>query len=93
MAHIEVHRQHHFGHEQARQAAEEIAAHLDERFTLDYRWRGDSLVFKRSGIDGHLDVTDSEVSISVKLGLMMLPLKPVLEREVHRYMDEALEKA
>jgi putative polyhydroxyalkanoate system protein len=90
MAHIEIHRQHRLGHEQARRAAEEIAAHLDERFTLEYHWEGDSLRFKRSGINGHLDVSDSEVVIKVRLGMLMLALKPVLKKEVNRYMDEAL---
>ena len=93
MSRIEVHREHNLDHEHARRAAEEIAAHLNERFTLDYRWEGDSLHFKRSGIDGRLDVFPSEVAVKVKLGLMMLPLKPVFEREIHRYMDEALRSA
>ena len=66
MSHIKMHREHNLDHEHARRAAEEIAAHLNERFTLDYRWEGDSLHFKRSGVDGRLNVLPSEVAITVK---------------------------
>jgi putative polyhydroxyalkanoate system protein len=93
MSHIKAYRQHGLGLEGARRAAEEIAAHLDERFDLSYRWEGHSLHFKRSGIDGHLNVTDTEVSVEARLGLLMMAFKPALEREVNRYLDEALQKA
>ena len=93
MSHIKAHRQHELGLEGARRAAEEIAAHLDERFDLSYRWEGDSLHFERSGIDGHLNVTATEVSVEARLGLLMAVFKPVLEQEVNRYLDEAVQKS
>ena len=93
MANIEIYRKHTLGHEQARQAAEQIAAQLDERFQLDYRWQGESLHFKRSGLDGNLDVGADDVFIRVKLGLLMSPLKHMLEQEIHRQMDEVFSQA
>ena len=93
MVDIEVYRKHTLGREQARQAAQRIAAELDERFQLHYAWQGESLRFKRSGLDGYLDVGEDDAFIQLRLGLLMSPLRHMLEQEIHRQMDEVFDKA
>ncbi len=93
MSHIVIHRPHNLDRGQAREAAESIAVQLEDKFNLAYRWEGDSLYFKRSGVKGHLDLEASAVSITVRLGLLMFPMKPHFEREIHRYMDEVFASA
>lgn len=88
MSHIKINRQHNLDHAAARAAAEKVADHINEKYRLRYRWEGDCLHFERSGIDGRLQVEESEVNMDVRLGLMMLPLKYTIETEIHRYMDE-----
>jgi putative polyhydroxyalkanoate system protein len=88
MSHINIHRAHTLSHEQAREAAESIAAHLDRKFSLSYHWKGDSLHFERSGISGHMELEEKEVRINVRLGFLLLPLRPKLEQAIHRYMDD-----
>lgn len=57
---------------------------------MKYGWKGQRLEFKRIGVKGNIDVTDSEIRVEVKLN----PLVPVsdvwLKREIERQMDEAL---
>ena len=93
MADIDIYRKHTLGREQARQAAEQIAAELDERFQLHHHWEGESLRFKRSGLVGNLDVGEDDAFIHLRLGLLMSPLRHMLEQEIHRQMDEVFDKA
>ncbi len=90
MSHIDISRSHCLGRQGARRSAEEIAEQLDQEFDLSYRWEGDVLHFQRSGVDGHMEVTDVEVRIRCRLGLLLRPLRGRLENEIERYLDEFL---
>lgn len=92
MSHINIHRNHELSQERARRAAEAVAAHLNERFELHYRWEGDALYFERSGISGRMEVGERDVRIIARLGFLLLPLKSLFENEIHRYLDELFEQ-
>jgi putative polyhydroxyalkanoate system protein len=92
MPQINIYRKHSLSRDQARRAAENVAEQLNDRFQLHYSWEGDSLHFKRLGLNGHLELKASEVRLRINLGLMMLALKPVLEQEIHLYMAEIFEE-
>jgi len=92
MALINIHRKHSLNHDKARRAAQNVAEHLNDRFQLQYRWESDSLHFKHAGLKGNLELKESEVQIKIKLGLMMLPIKPLLEKEIHQYMNDIFEE-
>ena len=91
MADIRIQRSHELGHTKARAAAEKIAVHLQEKYQLNYRWEGDSVQFKRTGVSGHLEVTNNEVMLQVKLGFLLMPLKHQIEQEIHRYIDRVFD--
>lgn len=88
MSDILVRRSHALTPKGARQAAERIAAQLDEEFDLDYEWMDNVLNFKRTGVSGELVVAKKEVHIRVRLGFLLFALKPRIEAEIHRYFDE-----
>jgi len=88
MYHINVDRAHTLNLTEARQAAEEMAVQLNERFQLTYHWQGDTLHFERSGVSGHIDVDDQAISIRVRLGFLLLPMRSLFESEIHRYLDK-----
>ena len=90
MSHINIHRSHTLSPAKARESAERMAAQLDEKFQLDHYWQGNRLYFERSGVNGHIDVEETEVRIHVRLGFLLTPLKPRFEQAIHRYMDELL---
>jgi len=92
MSHINIYRTHELSQERARRAAEAVAAHLNERFELHYRWEGDALYFERSGISGRMEVGERDVRIMARLGFLLLPLKSLFENEIHRYLDELFEQ-
>jgi putative polyhydroxyalkanoate system protein len=92
MSRITINRKHSLTHDQAQRAAESVAEQLKRRFKLRSQWEGDSLHFKHAGLKGQLELKESEVQIRIKLGLMMLALKPFLEQEIHLYMNEIFEE-
>jgi putative polyhydroxyalkanoate system protein len=49
--------------------------------------------FERSGVNGALRVSGSVLEVDIQLGLMMKPLKPMIEAEVQKGLARAIEKA
>ncbi len=93
MSQIQVQRNHHLGHKQARAAAEKVATQLQEHYDIQYHWEDDILHFERIGVSGYLDITPSEVLVKVRLGLFFLPMKYRFEQEIHRYLDDLFEQS
>lgn len=88
MTDIIIRRSHSMTLKKARGAAEKIAQELGEEFDLAYEWSDNALHFRRSGVSGDLVVEKKEVHIRVRLGFLLLALKPRIEAEIHRYFDE-----
>ena len=93
MSHIAIRHPHSLGYQQARDSAQSVAEKLNAEYGLDYRWEGDSLHFKRTGIDGHIVVEEHQVLVNVKLGMLLRPMKPRLEEEIHRFLDQRFGQA
>jgi len=88
MSQINVRRKHGTTLKRARTGASRVAEQLAEEFYLESRWHGDTLIFERSGVNGELTVDKKEISIEVRLGFMTALLKPVIESEIHKFLDE-----
>lgn len=84
MATITIAKKHQLSQKKAREAAQQIADDLAERFDLHCTWRGDDIEFERAGVSGHLHVGKGEVRLDCKLGLLLSMLKPTIEEVVHR---------
>ena len=93
MADIHIQRSHELEHTKARAAVAKIALHLQEKYQLNYRWEGDSVQFKRTGVSGHLELKANEVMLQVRLGFLLTPFKHQIEREIHSYIDSVFDDA
>ncbi len=81
---IQVSRQHPLGLAGARLAAEAIAQDMSG-YELDCEWEDEEetrLLFRGAGVNGSLFLTDDTLSLEVRLGLMLLPVRSVLEQEI-----------
>ena len=74
--------------EELREAAQGLAATLEQQHGVMARWQGDSVRIKGAGVDGELSFEGGVVDVSVRLGLLASAFKGVLENEVRRYLDE-----
>ncbi len=89
MSEITITRAHSLTPRKARLAAESVATRLKADFHLDYAWDDDhTLSFSRPGLRGRLTLERRQVTVQVQLGLLLSPLKPMLEREIHDYFDQ-----
>jgi len=90
MATIHIKRQHHLDNATVRKEIQNLADKLSKDLSAKYNWEGDRLVFKRSGANGHIEISDGEVDIEIKLNMMLTPLKSTIEKTVTSYLDERL---
>ena len=88
MSTIDIHAHHAMSHEDAQQAADELAADLAEKFSIDYGWDGDEIHFERPGVHGRILVVDDEIRIQAYLGFLLMMLKGPIEQEIVRYLRE-----
>jgi putative polyhydroxyalkanoate system protein len=88
MSDIKVRRNHSLPLEEARTAAEKVAARLKKDFDLEYAWKRHVLHFERTGVHGELHVTDHDVRLEAKLSFLLAFLKPRIEREIDEQFDK-----
>ena len=90
MAKITVEREHALGLEAARAKAEQLAERLAREFDVTYQWQDDTLLFKRSGADGSIAVSDNRVRVELKLGLLLSAMSGSIKREIEQVLDKSL---
>lgn len=90
MANIHIKRRHKLGCDEARERVEEVAKVLQTELNANYGWDGDTLKFKRTGATGSIDVSDDEVELNIKLGVLLSPMKGTIEQKIQKRIDEVL---
>ena len=88
MSDIDIRHPHAMPAKQVRKAVEQVAGKLGERFGLDCSWEGDTMHFRRSGVDGHIAMEPDQVHIKAKLGFLLAAMKGPIEQEIRRVLAE-----
>lgn len=92
MADIDIKRSHNLGLKAARTAADKMADHLGKRFGLQGEWHGNTLAFHRPGVTGSLAIDESDLRLTVSLGLLLKMMRPSIEGAVHEELDALFAK-
>ena len=87
MPSIDITRTHAVSLKEARATVDELAAAMRERFGVDCAWQGNSMAFRRSGVNGVIEVGKDRVRVHADLGFLLLPLKPTIEDEIRHHLD------
>ena len=91
MSRIYIQREHDLDRKTLRKRAEALAKQLQKEYGGNYRWEGDTVHYSYSGgIDARLTLQKDDILVDVKLGILMLMVKGVLEREIKKYLDQHL---
>ena len=90
MASINIRRKHGKTPKQARALVDKTVNAVGTKFGLAHEWDGDTLHFKRSGVNGTIEVTKTEVIVHAELGFLLGAMKPMIEREIEEKLDENL---
>jgi putative polyhydroxyalkanoate system protein len=88
MPSIDISRPHAKTVAEAKKSVTRVARHIAEKFEVDSAWEGDTLVFRRSGVDGRIEVQPKAIRVTVELGFLLMALRGTVEREIGRYLDE-----
>lgn len=89
MPRIEVSRSHTLDIQEARQRADRIGKELAQKYGLECSWNGDRrLAFRRTGVQGEVQLKDGSVTVQVDLSFVLSPLRTKVEQALR----EGLEK-
>lgn len=88
MANIDIQHDHTMTPAHARQAVQDVADKLTERFGVESSWEGDILRFRRSGVDGRIALMPQQLHVTAQLGLLLGAMKGPIEAEIRRVLDE-----
>jgi putative polyhydroxyalkanoate system protein len=88
MPKIDIRRPHQLSIEEARAVVDKVAARMQEKFGMAGQWQGDTLQFSRPGVSGTITVGSDAIQVKADLGMMLAPLKGMVEQEIRRKLDE-----
>lgn len=88
MPSIDIRRPHNLPVAQARAVVDQVAARMRDKFDMQSQWQDDTLRFSRSGVKGSIAVEPALIHVTAELGLMLAPLKGMVEQEIRRKLDE-----
>ncbi|MFA6232069.1 MAG: polyhydroxyalkanoic acid system family protein [Rhodanobacter sp.] len=88
MPSIDIRRLHQLPIPEARAVVDKVAARMQEKFGMVGQWQGDTLNFSRSGVTGSIAVGSDVIAVKAELGMMLTPLKGMVEQEIRRKLDE-----
>jgi putative polyhydroxyalkanoate system protein len=77
----------------ARALVQTVADDLAQEYGLDSRWVGNSLHFRRLGVEGQMRVDESEIDLEVTLGFLLKAFKSKFVESIEHNFDTLLGKA
>ena len=88
MASFQIIKPYTMSRDEVREATEELARELKQRYGLSYRWQGDRATFRRNGLDGRLSIENGSIDVTIKLGFLASAFEKPLKDAMTRYLDE-----
>ena len=97
MADIKIHRKHSLGLPKARKIAWQWAEDVEKKFDMECSViegeTGDTVQFKRSGVNGQLIVAADHFDLKAKLGFLLGAFSKTIETEILKNLDALLAKS
>ncbi len=90
MADIEFTKAHSLTIAKAKALVQHAAEALAAEYGLSSEWHGNTLHFHRSGVDGQMHVTDSEIRLHVTLGFLLRAFKGKFIDHIESNLDRLL---
>lgn len=90
---IDIRRKHKKNLKDAKVAITKVAEEISSRFDLTWGWTDNDLHFERSGVKGKIALEKDSVHVTAELGFLLSMLKPVVEKEIEKGLDQHFGKA
>ncbi|MEO6798826.1 MAG: polyhydroxyalkanoic acid system family protein [Rhodanobacter sp.] len=88
MPSIDIRRPHQLSITEARAVVDQVASRMREKFDMTGQWHGDTLDFSRPGLTGSIAVEADAIQVRAQLGMLLTPLKSMIEQEIRRKLDD-----
>lgn len=88
MARIDIQQPHQLPAEQAREAVDQVALKLAERFGLQTHWQDDTLHFNGSGVDGTIGLEAGLLHLQAALGFPLSMMHGAIEAQVRHVLEQ-----
>lgn len=88
MSHIQIKRHHNMDEEHLRSMTEELGQKLKSKFGGEYHLEENVVHYTYHSADAKVSFDETRVIVDVKLGLLMMAFKGMIESEVNNYLDE-----
>jgi putative polyhydroxyalkanoate system protein len=93
MSDIHMIKHHSLPLEAARALVQKAADGLADEYNLVSDWRGNTLVFERSGVRGSMEVLGAEIRLDITLGFLLKPFRQRFVDNIERNFDHLLAAA
>jgi putative polyhydroxyalkanoate system protein len=95
MATIDITKSHALSKDDAKKKAEELARSMEDKFSIVWRWDGDTIRFDApsgaaKGTKGEVAVTDKDVRVAIDLPFMLKMMKGTIESKVNEKLSAIL---
>ena len=89
---ILIRRRHSLTRGQARRVANAVAEELATDYGVQSSWTGDSLHFKRTGLDGTLRLSSQEFTLDVRLGFVLAAFRDRISEAIRSRLELTLSR-
>jgi putative polyhydroxyalkanoate system protein len=91
MARVNVSQDHNKTEDEVREIVNRMTDDLKNRYGINPNWQGDNLVkFKRSGVSGQLQISESKVTIDLDIGFLLSAYAGKIKSELTTMMAKKL---
>lgn len=88
MSIVEASRAHALPPDDARVQVEKLVRTYQEEFGGAFHWHHNVLHFEGRGAQGRVTVDDTTVHVHIQLGLLMRPVRPLVQSKVEKHLDD-----
>ena len=89
MSTIEINKAFTMPRDQLREQLDDLAGQLGQELQLNCEWLSDDcLDFRRSGVNGQVDIGDDKIELTITLGLLMEFFRGKIESEILTFIDQ-----
>jgi putative polyhydroxyalkanoate system protein len=88
MSAITINRSHQFSIDDLKIKIDELKKDIENRFEVQSEWESDQiLLFRRKGLNGSIEIDDSNFQLKVNLSMMLRMLSAQIENEIVSVVD------
>jgi len=90
MGSTQIKKQHHLGRTEAHRPVEALEPELEHKYGVHLDWQGDRADVRASKLSGQLVVDDSQLLVSLKFGLAVVPLQGKIRYALEQQLARTL---